>query len=49
VTVELWLAGRSDEPASNRLNPKYAKPETSGLTATVGSGPSEIKPLELKR
>jgi hypothetical protein len=49
VTVELWLAGKNDEPPSNRLNPKYAKPETSGFTATVGTSPSEIKPLELKR
>ncbi len=49
ITVELWLAGRGDEPASNRLNPKYSRPETSGLTATVGTGPSEIKVVELKR
>ena len=49
VTVELWLAGKGDEPPSNRLNLKYAKPETSGLTATVGTGPTEIKTIELKR
>jgi len=49
VTVELFLAGKGDEPPTNRLNAKYAKPATSMLTATVGSGPTEIKPIELKR
>ena len=49
VTVELWLAGKGDEPPANRLNPKFSKPETSGLTATVGTGPTELKPIELKR
>ena len=49
VTVELWLAGRGDEPPANRLNAKYAKPESSGLTAAVGTGPAEIKTIELKR
>ena len=49
VTVELWLAGRADEPPANRLNLKYAKPESSGLTATVGTEPAEIKTIELKR
>jgi hypothetical protein len=46
VTVELWLAGaRPDEPPVNRLPEKYAKPESSGLTATVTTGPNELKPL----
>ena len=49
VTVELWLPGRPDEGPSNRLNAKYAKPESSGLTATVGTGPAEIKTISLKR
>lgn len=49
VTVELWLPGRPDEGPTNRLNSKYAKPESSGLTATVGTGPAEIKTIELKR
>lgn len=50
VTVELWLAsGRPDEGPSNRLSPKYAKAETSGLTATVNAGPTELKPIELKK
>ena len=49
VTVELWLGGRGDEPPANRLNAKYSMPESSGLTATVGTGPAEIKTIELKR
>lgn len=49
VTVELWLPGRLDENPSNRLNAKYSKPESSGLTATVGTGPAEIKTITLKR
>jgi hypothetical protein len=49
VTVELWLAGRPDEGPSNRLPAKYADPATSGLTATVGAGPTDLKPFELKR
>ena len=49
VTVELYLAGRPDEGPSNRLPAKFSKPETSGLTATVASGPTELKPIELKR
>ena len=49
VTVERMLAGKGDEPPANRLNPKYAKPQTSNLTATVGTGPTELKLIELKR
>lgn len=49
VTVELWLAGKGDEPPANRLNPKFSKPETSGLAATVGAGLTDLKPIELKR
>ncbi len=49
VTVELLLAGRGDAPPSNRLNAKYSKPETSDLIATVGTGPTELKLIELKR
>ena len=49
VTVELWLAGRPDEGPSNRLPEKFAKPESSGLEATVGTGPTTIEPLVLKR
>lgn len=49
VTVELWLAGRGDEAPSNRLRPNLAKPESSGLMASVSSGANEIKTIELKR
>ena len=50
VTVELWLAGvRADDPPSNRLPAKFAKPEASGLTATVLAGPTTLEPIALKR
>lgn len=50
VTVEQWLAGaRSDDPPANRLPAKYSRPETSGLTATVGAGPTELKVIDLTR
>lgn len=49
VTVELWLAGRPDEGPSNRLPEKFAKPESSGLEATVGTGPTTLDPFALKR
>ena len=49
VTVELWRStGRGDEGPTNRLNPKYARPESSGLTATVSAGPTDLKPITLK-
>jgi hypothetical protein len=31
------------------LPAKYAKPETSELSATVNAGPTELKPIQLKR
>jgi hypothetical protein len=50
VTVEQWLASaRADEGPSNRLPAKYAKPESSGLTATVGEKPTELEPFVLKK
>lgn len=50
VTVEQWLAGaRADEPPANRLPQKYADPQQSGLTATVGTGPTELQPFTVKR
>lgn len=45
VTVELWLAGRGDEPPANRLPEKYAKPDQSGFKATVGAGPTDLPPF----
>jgi hypothetical protein len=50
VTVELWLRGQSpDDPPRNYLASKYSKPESSDLEATVGSSPTEIATIELKR
>src|SRR5262245_60314852 len=50
VTVELWLStGKGDEGPSSRLPAKYSSPETSGLTAAVNTGPTELKPIQLKR
>lgn len=50
VTVELWLASaRTDQGPTSRLPAKYAKPSTSGLTATVNAAPTELKPFEIKR
>jgi hypothetical protein len=50
VTVEQWLAGtRPDDPPANRLPAKYASPETSGLTATVAPGATELKVIEITR
>jgi predicted small lipoprotein YifL len=50
VTVELWLSsGKGDEGPTSRLPAKYAKPERSGLTASVGHGPTELKSIEIKR
>jgi hypothetical protein len=50
VTVELWLStGKGDEGPTSRLPAKYANPEKSGLTATVDTGPTELKPFLLKR
>ncbi len=50
VTVEQWLAGaRPDDPTANRLPAKYSSPTTSGLTATVGPGSTELKAIEITR
>jgi hypothetical protein len=50
VTVELWLAsGKGDEGPKNRLPARYARPETSGLTATVSPSPTDLQPIVLKR
>ena len=50
VTVELWLTtGRGDEGPTSRLPAKYARPETSGLTATVNAWPTELKPFDVRR
>src|SRR5262245_51816518 len=51
VTVVVGRGGYVDEdsdPVANQLPARYAKPETSGLTATVKSGKNELT-FELKR
>jgi predicted small lipoprotein YifL len=54
VTVEWWLSGAKkasdpDTPPKNRLPAKYADPARSGLTATVGDGPTEVPAFNLKK
>jgi hypothetical protein len=50
VTVQLYLSsGKGDEGPTNRLPARYANPEQSGLKATVATGPTELKPFQLKR
>jgi hypothetical protein len=52
VTVEWWRhSGRSgdDSPPTNRLPPRYAVPQTSGLHARVGNGPTDLPTFELSR
>jgi len=50
VTVEQWLAGaRADDPPANRLPAKFANPTTSGLTATIAVGTTELKAIEITR
>jgi hypothetical protein len=49
VTVELWLSsGKGDESPTSRLPAVYARPESSGLSATVNAGPTELQPFNLK-
>jgi hypothetical protein len=50
VTVELWLAGgKGDEAPTSRLNRKFANPLQSGLTASVGTGPTELQPFAVSK
>lgn len=49
VTIELWLALRPDESATNRLPAKFAKPDTSGFTATVKAEPTDLPAFAIKR
>jgi hypothetical protein len=50
VTVELWLASpRGDEGPSNRLPARFAQPGSSGLSASVPAGATELQPFHLKR
>jgi hypothetical protein len=50
VTVEQWLAGvRPDDPPSNRLNPRFAKADSSGFKATVNTGTNEPQTFQVSR
>ena len=50
VTAEWWLADRkSDAPPSNRLPPKFANADQSGLTAEVRSEPTTLETFAIKR
>ncbi len=42
-----WQTVYGTEAGRQLLPPRYAKPETSGLTATVGEGPATIPPFRL--
>jgi hypothetical protein len=46
VTVE-WPSFRLKKVGPDKLNGKYAKAETSGLTAVVNKGNNELPPFEL--
>lgn len=54
VTVEWWLSPGSkanpagyDQPPVNRMPPKYAKVETSGLRVQVKEGKNTLEPFRL--
>ena len=49
VTLEQWLVLKPDAPPANKLPAKYAKPETSGLKATVNAGPTDLAPFTIQR
>jgi hypothetical protein len=49
VTVEWWLSGGKDDAPTNRLPEIFANPQTSGLTATVNAGPTELSPIAIRR
>jgi hypothetical protein len=49
VTVELWATVSADGGPVNRVPARFAKPETSGFTATVADGPTTLQPFTLKK
>jgi hypothetical protein len=52
VTVEWWLASGKpgdDRPPANRLPARYARAETSKLTARIEPGTNRLAAIELKR
>jgi len=49
VTIEQWLATpKSEAPPSNRLPPKFARVESSNITAEVAAAPNTLQTIELK-
>lgn len=49
VTVELWATVSADGGPVNRIPARYARPETSGFTAEIGQGPTELTPFTIKK
>lgn len=48
VTVEQWIRDDPNLPPSNHLVATLAKPESSGLQATIRQGTNEIPPLTVQ-
>jgi hypothetical protein len=50
VTVEWWLtSGKGDEPPTNRLPARFARPEASGVKVTIREGDNDIPAIQLKK
>jgi hypothetical protein len=45
ITVERWITPSADQGPVNKVAAKYAKPETSGLKATVAARPTDLEPF----
>jgi hypothetical protein len=48
ITVEQWIRDDPNLPPSNHLVATLAKPESSGLQATISQGANEIPPLTVQ-
>lgn len=48
VTVEQWLNDNPEAGATNRLDPKFSAPSTSGIKATVAAGENSLPAFELQ-
>ncbi|MBX3420915.1 MAG: carboxypeptidase regulatory-like domain-containing protein [Pirellulaceae bacterium] len=49
VTIQKWTTDKPDEGPKNRLNPKLAVPETSGLTATIQDGENKLQDFKISK
>jgi hypothetical protein len=56
VTVEWWLSTATTRtregdgtPPVNRLPPRYARPQTSGLRVKIGEGDNQLPAFQLKK